>query len=249
MPSFFTVLAAAAAAALVLAGGAAADTATSASGPNAAAFATDFTNSSFVKTGRRLAQDPSLATAATGGGVAFAGGDGKFIGSSGAAGVRCCWRVFFFFFFFPRTHKARDSPLSHLSSLSLSLPHPQPCKNTATSGPGAFAWTSGPGGPSIPFISWGPRGAGQAAPSPLTVCPGSVIQFLWDGASPPRGVTQISSDSCPQKFGEGEQGQKVIAAPAASGNVGVRVTKPGKLYFADPGNCAATIMTVDVLKP
>ena len=207
-------------AAALLAAAAAADTATSASGPNAAAFATDYVNSSYVKTGRRrhLAQDPSLAAAATGGGMAWSSGDGKTIGAGGGG---------------PGADKAG------------------PCRSgsTATYGPNAFAFTSGPGGPSAPFIAWGPRPSGAAAPAPLTVCPGSIIQFAWEGADPARGVTQVAGPGCPPTFGPGEKGQKVIAAPSAAGSVGVRATKPGKLYFADPGDCANTLTAVEVLKP
>ena len=202
----------------------AADTATSASGDQAAAFATDFKNSSYVKTGRRrLAQEPNLATSTSGNGFAMASGDGKTIGSSGGGGGGGGGNN-----------------------------NNNPCRagNTATSGPNAFAWSSGgPGGPSFPFIDWGPGPGGAAAPAPLTVCPGTVLQFSWQGASPARGVTQVAGPACPAKFGAGAAKQKVIAPPAESGSVGVRVTKPGSLWFADPANCKDTITQVNVLKP
>jgi hypothetical protein len=231
---------------------ASADTATSASGDNAAAFATDFNNSTYVRTGRRLAQEPNLATSTTGSGFAVASGDGKTIGSSGgggSGGVSWGWeggeRK-------KRRPRARADPLIHLLSLP-ALHIAQPCRSgsTATSGPNTFAWSSGgPGGPSFPFIAWGPRPkTDAAAAAPLTVCPDTVLTFLWENAAPPLGVTQFVGPNCPSKFGDGEKKQKVIAPPSTAGSVGVRATKPGNLWFADPGNCEATITKVEVLQP
>lgn len=101
----------------------------------------------------------------------------------------------------------------------------------------------------MPFIAWGPRPEGMPAPPPLTVCPGTALHFFWQNATPSRGVTQIAGPGCPGKFGGDEKKQKVIAAPSTSGSVGVRATRPGRLTFADPGNCEATLTHVEVLKP
>lgn len=71
-----------------------------------------------------------------------------------------------------------------------------------------------------------------AAPHPpITLCRGTTLRFVWGGGD--AGVTQVQAPGCPSAPGT----DVVVAAPAASGDVGVTFDAAGTYFFVDPRHC------------